>query len=106
MLVCLDPEKHRLAQAEFLQLEKQGIVRRSNSPWASPLYMVPKKNGGWLPVAVTAASTPSQLLTPILYLTCTISQINSITAPFFPPLTLSKAIIRSLSLLLTSLKLP
>ncbi|GFO32936.1 Pol polyprotein [Plakobranchus ocellatus] len=26
-----------------------GIVRKSNSPWASPLYIVPKPNGGWRP---------------------------------------------------------
>ncbi len=36
----LDPEKHRIAEAEFRSLEKAGIVRRSNSPWASPLHMV------------------------------------------------------------------
>jgi hypothetical protein len=28
----LDPEKHRIAEAEFRSLEKAGIVRRSNSP--------------------------------------------------------------------------
>ncbi|KAJ8398570.1 hypothetical protein AAFF_G00420980 [Aldrovandia affinis] len=27
-------------------MEKLGIVRRSNSPWASPLHMVPKSGGG------------------------------------------------------------
>ena len=26
-----------------------GIVRRSSSPWASPLHVVPKANGGWRP---------------------------------------------------------
>ncbi|GFR63504.1 Pol polyprotein [Elysia marginata] len=26
-----------------------GIIRKSNSPWASPLHMVPKPNGGWRP---------------------------------------------------------
>ncbi len=38
---CLDPEKHRIAETEFRSLEKARIVRRSNSPWASPLHMVP-----------------------------------------------------------------
>ena len=28
---------------------KMGIVRRSSSPWASPLHVVPKANGGWRP---------------------------------------------------------
>ena len=45
----LDPEKHRIAEAEFRSLEKAGIVRRSNSPWASPLHMVPKQDGSWRP---------------------------------------------------------
>jgi hypothetical protein len=45
----LDPEKHRIAEEKFLALEKAGIIRRSNSPWASPLHLVPKKDGSWRP---------------------------------------------------------
>jgi hypothetical protein len=45
----LDPEKHRIAEEEFLALKKAGIIRSSNSPWASPLHMVPKKDGLWRP---------------------------------------------------------
>lgn len=30
-------------------MERLGIVRRSNSPWASPLHMVPKSDGQWRP---------------------------------------------------------
>jgi hypothetical protein len=45
----LDPEKHRIAEEEFLAMEKAGIIRRSNSPWASPLHLVPKKDGSWRP---------------------------------------------------------
>jgi len=45
----LDPDKLRIAEAEFRSLEKAGIVRRSNSPWSSPLHMVPKADGSWRP---------------------------------------------------------
>ena len=45
----LDAEKLASAKAEFLDLEKQGIVRRSSSPWASPLHMVKKAEGSWRP---------------------------------------------------------
>jgi hypothetical protein len=41
----LDAEKLAAANAEFLQLEKDGIVCRSDSPWSSPLHMVQKADG-------------------------------------------------------------
>jgi len=40
----LDSEKLQAAKTEFELLEKQGIVRRSKSYWASPLHMVHKAN--------------------------------------------------------------
>ena len=30
-------------------MEAMGIIRRSSSPWVSPLHMVPKASGGWHP---------------------------------------------------------
>jgi cleavage and polyadenylation specificity factor subunit 1 len=45
----LDPEKLKIAEAEFRSLEAAGIIRRSNSPWSSPLHMVPKPDGSWRP---------------------------------------------------------
>jgi hypothetical protein len=39
----LDPVKLQAAKAEFLKMEKEGIVQRSSSPWSSPLHMVLKK---------------------------------------------------------------
>ncbi|CAH8603364.1 unnamed protein product [Dicrocoelium dendriticum] len=39
----LAPDKLRAARAEFDRMLQLGIVRPSNSPWASPLHMVPKK---------------------------------------------------------------
>lgn len=45
----LPPDKLAVAREEFRLLEQLGIVRRSNSPWSSPLHMVPKSSGGWRP---------------------------------------------------------
>jgi Reverse transcriptase (RNA-dependent DNA polymerase)/RNase H-like domain found in reverse transcriptase/Integrase core domain/Integrase zinc binding domain len=45
----LDGDKLRIAEEEFRKLEAAGIIRRSNSPWSSPLHMVPKKDGSWRP---------------------------------------------------------
>lgn len=45
----LDAEKLAIAKGEFATMERLGIVRRSNSPWASPLHMVPKADGAWRP---------------------------------------------------------
>lgn len=45
----LDAEKLEIAKAEFAKMEELGIIRRSSSPWASPLHMVRKAGGGWRP---------------------------------------------------------
>ncbi len=45
----LDEDKLRAAKLEFEQLERDGIVCRSDSPWASPLHMVQKADGSWQP---------------------------------------------------------
>jgi len=45
----LDPERLAAAKAEFAELEKQDIIRRSSSSWSSPLHMVKKPDGTWQP---------------------------------------------------------
>ena len=45
----LDTEKLAAAKKEFLALEAAGVVKRSTSPWASPLHMVRKADGSWGP---------------------------------------------------------
>ncbi len=43
----LDAQMLAAAKAEFTALERDGIIRRSSSPWASPLHMVKKPVGSW-----------------------------------------------------------
>lgn len=45
----LDRDRLKIAQQEFEDMVRTGIVRRSDSSWSSPLHMVPKKTGGWRP---------------------------------------------------------
>ena len=43
----LAPDKLKTARTEFDQMLQLGIIRPSQSSWASPLHMVPKKGGTW-----------------------------------------------------------
>lgn len=66
----LDPEKLEIARQEFQAMEDAGIIRRSNSPWASPLHMVPKPNGSYRPCGdyrrLNLATTPDRYPVPNL----------------------------------------
>lgn len=46
---CLDAAKLAIAKKEFTPLERLSIVRHSETPWASPLDMVPQADGSWRP---------------------------------------------------------
>ncbi|GFR69539.1 transposon Ty3-G Gag-Pol polyprotein [Elysia marginata] len=64
----LAPDKVAVAKKEFMEMEQIGIIRKSNSPWASPLHIVPKPNGGWRPCrddrCLNNATTPDRYLIP------------------------------------------
>ena len=45
----LDSHKLELAKKEFGNMIQLGIIRPSSSPWASPLHLVEKSDGGWRP---------------------------------------------------------
>ena len=45
----LNKQKYDGGKAAWFELEKLGIIRRSNSNWSSPLHMQPKPDGSWRP---------------------------------------------------------
>ena len=42
-----NPVKRAFIEKEIKEMENNGIIRKSTSPWSSPVVVVPKKEGTW-----------------------------------------------------------
>ena len=66
----LSPDKLAVAKEEFREMKRMGIIRKLNSPWASPLYLILKSQGEWRPCHDYVGSTMLLHLIVIPLLIC------------------------------------
>ena len=87
----LTPDKFKVAKTEFDTMLTTGVIRTSNSPWASPLHMVPKKNNQWRPCGdyrrLNAVTKPDRY--PVPNITSLSSKLHG--SKFFSKLDIVKA---------------
>ncbi len=43
----VNPHKKEIIEKEIKDMLEKGVIRKSKSPWASPVTLVPKPNGKW-----------------------------------------------------------
>ena len=78
------PDKLTIVKHEFDEMEQMGIIHKSNSPWASPLHVVPTPGGGWRPVEISVIVITSQRRIDTRCLIFKISSLSWLVKLFSP----------------------